>query len=340
MTLPDVVLHIGLHKTATRFVQRALLHDLDSERFLVNPEPLGSALKRALRHPGPENREAARFAARHARRYAGERTLVVSDPTISGDMYSHHDDWQANLEFVRELFPDARVLYFVRRHSDWLQSAYRQGLVKGPGVPIEFFLNFRDGAFRPRTARRIGGARNIEALGLRFLEIYRGYARTFGADHVYLFRQEDLRHRPDHVRARLAQALGLAELRPRTKGVSSNRSFSALAIQLFFPGVHRWPNASRRGDPRQVWLRRARGRLRKVRAALIRHVFDRLVYRDWDLLARNGMRERIDRHYAADEQVLARVADVILRDGPSHDALTEAEGVQPDAGVPARERIE
>lgn len=325
MTSADVVLHIGLHKTATRFVQRALLHGLDHSRFLVNPEPLGHALKRALRHPGPENRAAAKAAAEQALRDVGERTLVVSDPTISGDMYSQHDDWHANLELVSTLFPDARVLYFVRHQSDWLQSAYRQSLVKGPGAPIEFFLNFRDGEFHARRARRLGGARNVEALGLRFLAIYVGYAKRFGADRVYLLRQEDLRSRPEAVIARLAEALGLEQLPVPPRRVNANRAFSALAIHLFFPGVYRWPRERKRNDPRWPVLRRARGRLRQIRAGLIRHGFDRFIYKDWDLLARHGMRGAIERHYAPEERALARVADTILREGPSGQALAESE---------------
>jgi hypothetical protein len=319
--MANVVVHIGLHKTATRFLQRAVFGQLDKNRFLVNPEPLFGNLKRALRHPNRENRAAAADAANQALAEAGERTLVISDPTISGDMYSQHEDWRQNMELVHDLFPGATVIYFVRRQSDWLQSAYRQSLVKGPGVPIEFFLNFREDRFHQRPARKIGRARTVNALGLRFLEIYRGYAETFGPERVYLFRQEDLRRRPEAVNTRLAEALGTTALPEQPKRISGNRAFSALAIRLFFPGVHRWPRPDWSDKFHAPRFRRMERRMRKIRTALIRHVFDKLVYRDWPLLARNGMQEQLDAHYAEENEALAEVADQILEHGPASTAL-------------------
>lgn len=320
----DVILHIGLHKTATRFLQRAVFHRLDTEKFAVNPEPLFSTLRQAARHPGSQGAaDEARVAAAEARAAADDRTIVVSDPSISGDMYSSHVDYAQNLALVHELFPDAYVIYFVRQHSDWLQSAYRQALVKGPGMPIERFLNFYEGAFRPRLARRVHGVRNVEALTLRFLEIYRGYADRFGPERVFLFRQEDLRRRPDDVYPRLAEALGLGELPSLPERVSGNRAFSALAIHLFFRGVRGQvtyppPEAARadnkgRGGP---W----RSPLRRLRTTFVRHAFDRLVYRDWDLLAADGMRDQLDRQYSAEFEALSRVADEILEQGPGSNA--------------------
>lgn len=325
MTPPDVVLHIGLHKTATRFLQRAVFARLDQQRFLVNPPGLNRALKQALWYPSEETRAQARDAAAKARDEAGDRTLLVSEPAISGDMYSSHEDWNRNLELVHELFPEARIIYFVRRQSDWLHSAYRQALVKGPGMPIEFFLNYRRGEFRPREARMIGRARNLNALDLRFAAIYRGYAEAFGAEQVYLFRQEDLRNRPELVQQRLAEALGIDALPEPPRRVSGNRAFSALAIHLFFPGVYRWPPHSRPNRHRFYWMARLDRRLKKIRTAFIRHVFDRLVYRDRDLLARRGMREQLEKHYGEEDRVLSQVADEVLKSGPGDRALACAQ---------------
>lgn len=322
--MTDVVLHIGLHKTATRFLQRALFRNLDTDLFLCNPPGLERKLRRALRSHSRQDLEAVRTAAREAIDQAGDRTLLVSDPGIAGDMYSSYEDWRRNLDIVHELFPGARIIYFVRRPWDWLLSAYRQVLSKGRGVPIEFFLNFREGAFRPRDARYVGGARNLNALELPFRAIYLGYADRFGAERVYLFRQEDLRARPEDVYARLADALGLDRLPPLPERVSGNRAMSALAVHLFFPGVYFRPRSRDHEPPRDGWWLRARRRLRRWRTVFIQHVFDRLVYRDWDLLARGGMREVLERHYADEYNALSRAAQAILDHGPGETARSAA----------------
>ena len=312
-TPPRVLLHIGLHKTGTRFLQREVFGQLDPAAYNVNPEPLWPALRQAVRHPDDSERlERARAAVADWRASGDERTLVISEPHISGDMYGSHHDYADNLALMQELFPEARVLFFVRDQADWLQSAYRQHLAKGKPVPIEVFLNFYDGEFRPRVAREVYGARNVEALTLRFLAIYRAYAEAFGDEAVYLLRQEDLRARPDAVKALIADALGLTALPEPPKERGHNRSYSALAIHLFHPGVlRRFPppgpeDAGGRRIPQ--WLNDLLGPLRRLRRGLIQHGFDRVIYRDWDLLARHGMRERIQAHYAAENAELERIA--------------------------------
>jgi len=323
----NVVLHIGLHKAATRFLQRAVFANLDRDRFLFNPEPLFDELRQAMRHPDDTARaKRAQEAADLAMERAGERTIVISDPSISGDMYSSHADYLENRDLVRHLFPQATVLYFVRRQADWLHSAYRQALVKGPGMPIECFLNFRAGRFRVREARRIGNARNVNALDLRFLDIYRAYADAFGPERVYLFRQEDLRERPHDIYQRVAEALGVADLGPESGKVSANRSFSALAIHLLFPGVYRQPRPGRSIEDAPLWIRRLHRRLTKYRTALIRHGFDRLIYRDWDLLARHGMRGLLEAHYEPEYRILTEISTAVLDEGPGPRARALADG--------------
>jgi|GEM_PF-1244463 len=316
---PGVVLHIGLHKTGTRFVQRRILRPLDGHRLQVNPSPLWSAIRNAVRYPDDAAaRGIARDAVQAWRHSRDPRTLVLSEPHISGDMYGNHHDHLANTRLMRELFPEARIIYFVRNQTDWLQSAYRQQLVKGGSVPMHVFLNHYEGAFRPRLDRWTYGARTVEALNQRFLDIYKGYAEAFGPERVYLFRQEDLNTRPERVRARLAEALGVIGLAPDTDTRRENRSYSALAIRLFHPGTNRTlPAPSRRdaGMPARR-LRRVTAPFIRLRRLLIQHVFDRIIYRDWDLLAHADMRARINAHYAEENEHLRIIAATVLDHGP------------------------
>jgi hypothetical protein len=282
----------------------------------------------AARYPGDAARaNAARAAAGETRAAIGGRTLVISDPALSGDMYSSHAGYRENLELVAELFPEAHIIYFVRRHADWLQSAYRQSLKKGAGQSIERFLNFYDGQFRPRVGRLVRGARNVEALTLSFVDIYRAYADKFGPDRVYLFRQEDLRKRSPEVYSRLTEVLGLAAMPPLPRRVSGNRSFSALAIRWFITREEcpsHPPPSEAAGAEAKRW-RRLRLRGRRLRSVLIQHVFDRLMYSDWDLLERGNMRERLEQWYGEADERLAAVADRVLVEGPGKSARQVAD---------------
>lgn len=269
-----------------------------------------------------------------AREQAGDRILVISDPSISGDMYSSHVDYKKNLDLLHEVFPEACVIYFVRRQSDWLQSAYRQSLLKGKTVSIERFLNFYEGRFHERVGRRVYGARTVNALTLRFLDIYRDYAARFGPDRVYLFRQEDLRRRPQAVYDRLAGVLGLERLPEWPSTVSSNRAFSALAIRLFFFGHDRKPRqppAKAANVPAHGRFHRLAAVARRLRTVFIKHAFDRLIYVDWDLLSAHGMRAQLDAHYAHDEAILSAVAERILDNGAGEHAAAVVPSKDSDA---------
>ncbi|MCC5811258.1 MAG: sulfotransferase [Ectothiorhodospiraceae bacterium] len=311
-----VVIHIGLHKTGTRFLQRMVFGQLDAARFAVNPPDVWDPLRDAVRKPGDGAlADRARAAVADWRNRGDGRTLIISEPHICGDMFSSYHDYADNVPLVTELFPQARIIYFVRRPADWLQSAYRQLLARGRSVPIQVFLNYYDGAFRPRLGRWAHGSRNLNALELPFLQIYQAYAEAYGAGRVHLFRQEDLRSQQSLVERRLADVLSLEQLPKPPVERSQNRSYSALAIKWLHPGTTRRfppPTEEDLGKPDHRFPR-LRGKVRRVRRALTQHVFDRVVYRDWDLLAEDGMRGVLEAHYAGQERALAELAAAELR---------------------------
>ena len=316
---PGKIIHIGLHKTGTRFLQREVFQQLDSNEFSVNPEPLWSKVRAAVRKPGDKAAaDDAREAVNNWRNGGDNRKLVLSEPHISGDMYSSHFDYYQNLELIQQLFPDAVILFFVRNQADWLHSAYRQQLVKGPAIPINVFLNYYNGEFRSRLARRVFGARNLEALNLRFLEIYRQYSYSYGASRVYLFRQEDLKNSAELIKKRIAEALGISSLPFPPKDKTKNRSYSALAIRLFFPRSNRiFPEPTVQDTHRKKRrFPRLTKPFRNFRHTFIQYVFDKLVYKDWDLLESQEMRSRIEEHYASENRELKEISRIVLEEGP------------------------
>jgi len=325
----NVVLHIGLHKTGTRYLQRLVLRQLDPARFNVDPLELIRPLRRAVRHPGDAAAAGElEKAVGRWRRSGDRRTLVLSEPHICGDMFSGYHDYAENLQLMHQLFPEARIMYVVRKQAGWLHSAYRQHLARGKPVPIETFLNFFDGRFHPRPARKVNGVRNMEALTLPFLAIYRAYAEASGPGRVYLLRHEDLKRSPDAFERRLAECLGIERLPDAPTQRSQNRSYSALAIGLFHPSTLRRPRPLVSGSTRPEGRRlpsRLTGPLRRLRRGFIQHVFDRLIYVDWDLLERGGMREQVERHYAAENAEIERIGRLILERGPGAVQLDQSD---------------
>ncbi|MBA1147701.1 hypothetical protein H0Z60_11620 [Ectothiorhodospiraceae bacterium WFHF3C12] len=325
----SIVLHIGLHKTATRFFQKSVFRHLDDADVEYNPESLFSLLDRTLRHPQDEEARRAFIEEARRRRDADDsRPLLISLPEISGNMFNNHLDYQENLALMKSIFPRATILYFVRRQADWLLSAYKQSLRKGKSGPIEVFLNWYDGGFQPRPSRRVHGMRTLDPLDLRFWDIYEAYAESYGPENVYMFRYEDFRRRRGEVLGHIERILGVRPLPVhQPKGVR-NRQYSALAITLFWPrlpGRYRRPRPTPDLGPPTFWrLYSPRRLLTNVRRQFVQKVFDRIIYRDWDLLQRHGMREIIDEYYADEYRRIETVATEILDHGPSRAAFEAA----------------
>lgn len=304
-----VIIHIGLHKTATRFLQRDLFASLDKDNFIYNPDELRNYLTRLIKEPGNQNflDEAKRLTAKLTNDH---KTLVISMPDLSGDMFDNHRRYKNNLEFLKKLFPEAEIIYFVRNHSDWLLSAYKQSLNKGKPGPVEVFLNYYDGQFKDKYAARAGGMRNLEALKLDFLNIYQAYSREYGPDYVHLFRYEDFRYNKEAVMSSLKNCLGLKNLPSLNAKKVRNRAFSALAIQIFYGGLRK-PDRPPESTPMPSKFYRTYSPKRliaNIKRNFVKHIFDKIIYKDWDLLARDDMRNRLDQHYFEENNVLIEIA--------------------------------
>jgi len=301
-----IVIHLGLQKTATRFMQKYVFTPTREQGVIYNPEPMMSALHALYRSPdNPDLLREAQSEIAHTLQMATDATLLISKPDLLGDMYNSYASFRENLDLLKRLFPEAELLLFIRHPADWLHSAYRQSLVKGVGGSIETFLNYYDGAFQPKRAHFANGMRNVDALSLPFKAAFDHSVALYGADSVHLYCFEDFRRDKPAVLEQIRRLLGLGELVVDDADRVKNRSFSALAIHIFCRGgvSRRRPRFSALPSP--LWVRRWVQRpVRKIRAALIKHGFDHLIYRDWDLLARGGMREQLEDHYQADYDAL------------------------------------
>lgn len=296
--MTKTVIHIGLHKTATRFFQHQLFAAVAEQGVIFNPVDIMPALHALFLKPQDATlQRAAVTAVANFREREPQATLLISKPDIPGDMYDPYDQYVGNLALLHQLFPDAHLVYVPRHPADWLLSAYRQSLVKGAGGPIEIFLNYHDGAFQPKRAPLVNGMRNVNALELPVTAIYEKACHHFGENSVSLMCFEDVRANKRLVFDHFSSLLDLPQLQVPAAEKIKNRSFSALAIKLFCAG-----NSS--GHQRQyaeavppVMARYVHRPLRKLRANFIKHGWDSVLYRDWDLLARNDMREQLEAHY-------------------------------------------
>jgi len=312
-----IVVHIGLHKTATRFFQNFVFAQLNSASVLFNPPALMMPLHALYRDPSAEGaKEKVLLALAELTHNAQGKCLLISKPDIPGEMYDGYPEHPEYLALLKELMPEAQILYVARYPVDWLHSAYRQSLVKGRGGPIETFLNFRGGSFNEKRAVYANGMRNIDARRFPVRSIYDHCVELFGRDRVVLMCFEHVRSHKERVLECLRELIGLEQLPDLEPDRVKNRSYSARAIERFCSGGPSSTHSisfSDKGHSHLYWKYWLKP-LRKLRANFIKHAFDNLTYRDWDLMSRGGMRDQLNELYQSDYEQLLSISRAQLED--------------------------
>lgn len=122
----NIWVHIGLHKTATTFLQQEVFPKIPGVFFV----PPGGSLSGMLRCPRGTN-------------------MLVSDESLSGKPWSRPPDprysWRADRELrltnLAALVPRARIIVCFRRHRGWILSLYKQFLAQGGRLTLQEFFD-------------------------------------------------------------------------------------------------------------------------------------------------------------------------------------------------------
>lgn len=107
-------LHIGLHKTGTTFLQKAVFPLWQGLEYL----PLDKL--------------------EYLVRMSEEKNYLLSREGLSGQNWMHKAEREACIVRLAKLFPDARVIMSFRQHPGFIVSSYNQFLQRGG------FLEFKD----------------------------------------------------------------------------------------------------------------------------------------------------------------------------------------------------
>jgi hypothetical protein len=135
MAESDVFLHIGLHKTATTFLQEEVFPRLSSDRFHYAGKNRDEFRDVLVRDPVCFDPEVTLGRLRPFMR-DGLPNLLSSE-SLTGDPLNgtiHRSNLLANL---RACFPGARVILFLRRQDTWAKSLYVTSIKKGLHVSID-----------------------------------------------------------------------------------------------------------------------------------------------------------------------------------------------------------
>jgi hypothetical protein len=122
-----IFFHVGLHKTGTTFLQKAVFPRWRGVEYIAWPH-----LELFLR-------------------LDDSQTYLVSREGLSGQNWAHHDARERSLQKLAELFPDCRILISFRKQAGYINSSYNQYVQRGGTITFrEYFELKQDGGVMKR----------------------------------------------------------------------------------------------------------------------------------------------------------------------------------------------
>ncbi len=217
-----IVCHVGLHKTATTYLQGQVFPAWRQSGFFYNPAPISGRIRSLFLLAEEREKHPELFAACKRQLLSELSTFERQNPQatllFSYEKFSQFDfrqNYAENASLLHELLPEAEILLFLRYQPDWLFSLYRQAIGSGDYQDPFTLFGYREGRFAS-FERPWGedGLLKIDALRADWGALIRGYRKLFGAQGLKVYFYEDFVADPDQVCLEISGSLGLERPAP------------------------------------------------------------------------------------------------------------------------------
>jgi hypothetical protein len=201
--MPEILLHIGYHKTGSRWLRELFFGNPATGYGWVDKEGEEHPVRRLVAaRPLEFDAAAARaeFEPLLAKIAGAGLHPVVSFERFSGNPFSGGYDSKEIADRLVQVFPGARVLAVIREQRSMIVSTYKQYVREGGAMSVTKFM-------QPPTSRSL----RIPWFDFRHLEydhLLGYYRRLFGPERVLVLPYEQFRSDPRSFVERLAAFAG------------------------------------------------------------------------------------------------------------------------------------
>jgi hypothetical protein len=201
--MPPILLHIGYHKTGSRWLRHLFFGNPATGYGWVDKAGEEHPVRRLVRaRPFEFDAAASRaeFEPLLARIVEAGLSPVVSFERLSGNPFSGGYDSKEIADRLVQVFPEARVLVVVREQRSMIVSTYKQYVREGGALSVTKFM-------QPPTSRSL----RVPWFDLRHFEYHHllgYYRRLFGPERVLALPYEQFRSDPRAFVEQLARFAG------------------------------------------------------------------------------------------------------------------------------------
>lgn len=219
--LGKVFIHLGLHKTASTWLQEKIFTQYDDLLLLTRPLTTQVAPFNKLQFANDYIYDEQELieVVRHYHEQYPERNILISDEALSGLPRYNYLNRSQIAERLRSAFPEAEVLIFLRGQYDLVKSLHAQSIRSGWNA----FGLTEDFIWEPKQAYSLDWYLNadadfdLEAFYVNYFaqlhwdhfdyhQLIDYYRQLFPSVHVLLY--EELRENPDGIINKLNQIFG------------------------------------------------------------------------------------------------------------------------------------
>ncbi|HSA06212.1 MAG TPA: sulfotransferase [Candidatus Gastranaerophilales bacterium] len=206
----QVIIHVGLPKTASTYLQDMFFPFLKDVYFCyrnvkTNNDPL-QEYNRKLRNYFPVDVSQEKNAIYEYINNLHESNIILSDEIFSTNCEYYTD-------YLKPIFPDAKIILCVREQTDWLESLYKHHITTGKSnIVVDYFLK-------------------LNAFNCNWLDKYKHYVNNFGKENVLVLPYEMFKKDKSQFFKMFFEFTGIEYFYPENKLVRSAPSFSSLILK-------------------------------------------------------------------------------------------------------------
>ena len=200
-----VYLHIGLHRTATTFLQDAFFPTLEGVNYITDPV-ITYAIQDCLESKGdPVEME-------HTLRPVNENSGPV---LISSEGYAMNpwtQSYHTNVEQLLKLVPESEIIIFLRDPVDWVFSLYGLAIHKHKYMTLDEFVNWDGDNFIDHEVKHDPKSplwkSRFDVKSLAFFKVLDIWNKGYSPKRIHVFFYENFSRNPDKELARLSDLIG------------------------------------------------------------------------------------------------------------------------------------
>ncbi|WP_373533182.1 sulfotransferase domain-containing protein [Vampirovibrio sp.] len=263
----EIIIHVGMHKTGTTYLQEHIFPKLD-DVYLVSVNTVVDPIKRFLKHLFSRNVLLLDLGQIKVEIEAfieslPQNKILISNESLFGFFHENYSHNKMFADYLKLMFPNAKILVTIRRQDDWLESAYKQVIHAGLSISINHFLNYFDGRFHSYASSAYKEGPNIDVRTLELGRFIQNYQHLFSPQNVLVLPFEMLRNEPSRFLSTFYDFAKIKPYFPQSKKMS-NRGYSLISAYLAL------------GFNRLTFL--GRGTRKKLLRPLLERTIDRWFY--------------------------------------------------------------